>query len=166
MAFRIQRVPRGLNELLSIFGGQTPVEMENSVRATLELLQMYGLSQLQSLGTNNAATAEGVAVSVQPSATQWTVLFTASTSIVKTATMTALTGTIAMRRTGNADSLLRSEQLGPFGATETGVVAVAHVCPYPMLLPPGTLIIGRANIIGTDATANVTTFAEFGVVGP
>lgn len=167
MPFRIQRVPRGLNELLSIFGGNTPNELEDRVRASLDVLQMYGIQQRQTFTASNAALAEATDVSNTPS-TNWIVLFQASITITKTATMTALNASIGIRYNGNVneeETLAASANLGPFGATETGLVTLNYVAPYPRLLPPRTQFVGRMGILGTDATASVFIGANYGVLG-
>lgn len=165
MAETIQRVPRGLGEVLSTFGGVTPAKIEDAIRGTLDLLQFYGLTQLQSAFQFNAAAAEGAAVTVTPSASAWTVLYGAYGVIGKTATMTALRGNVVVNRRTQFDGLLFSDELGPFGATETGNCAFGGRLPFPLLLPPGSTVSASAQIIGTDATATVSIFAEFGVLG-
>lgn len=168
MAFRIQRVPRGLNELMSIFGGATPQELEDRVRGTVDLLQMYGLNQERVQGLNNAALAENTNIAFAMSNTQWTVLFDASMTVIKTATVTAIRAVVSVRLNSdpNQEYALASESLGPFGATETGAASCIARLSYPRLCPPGSLIVGRLDILGTDATANCTVGAHFGVVGP
>lgn len=167
MALKIQRLPRGLNDLLSIFGGQTPQNLEETVRGSLELLQFYGLQQRQLLALNNAALAEGG--NVQVTAAQWFVLFGATVTVVKTATATALRGAIFVNRSGsgaaNSNLPVSAQEGGPFGATETGAVHMPWQPSFPWLCPPGTTIQGFLAILGTDATANVTIQAEVGVLG-
>lgn len=167
MPLPIQRVPRGLSDVLSIFGGQTPQMLGPEVLGTLELIQFYGLTQRSTLGANNAAVAEGVNVPA-PALTTWAVLFNATTTIIKTATVTALRGSVNINRGGGSAGLgliYAQEELGPFGATETGAATVVFFPDYPLLLPPGTVIGGSAPIVGTDATVNLTIQAEIGVLG-
>lgn len=161
----IQRVPRGLANILSLQSGRTPVALGDQVTAILDLLQCYGLTQLQTAQTQNAAAAEGTSVVVVPSSTAWCVLFGAQVSVVKTATMTALRAGIGLQRTSGAIQRVAEETLSPFGATETGTITVPFWAPYPILLPPGSQVVGVAAIIGTDATADVTTRVEFGLLG-
>lgn len=165
MPFRIQRVPRGLGDLLSIFGGVTPTELEDRARLTLESLQMYGTTQLQSIFGNSAAAAEGSLISLPLNADRWTVLFCAWGAIQKTATMTALRASVVLNRRTQYSPLLFTSDLGPFGATETGTVNLGGFLPYPLLCPPGSFVGCVANVIGTDATANVSIFAEYGTLG-
>lgn len=165
MPFRIQRVPRGLSDLLSIFGGQTPTELEDRARLTLESLQLYGTTQLQSIFGNAAAAAEGNLISLPLSADRWTVLFSVWGAIQKTATMTALRGSVVLNRRTTYSPLAFTSDLGPFGATETGTVNFGGFLPYPLLCPPGSFVGAVANVIGTDATANVSVFAEYGTLG-
>jgi len=166
--FRIQRPARGLNDLLSIFGGGTPSELEDRVRGTIELVQFYALNQRQVATTSNGALVEGNALVLVPSASQWVVLFDLTCTIVKTATMTALRGATFIRYNNdqNQEAAIASEELGPFGATETGAVTVTGGLYYPRLLPPGSAVGCRCQIIGTDANASVILGANFGVVGP
>lgn len=167
MPFRIQRVARGLGDLLSTFGGQTPTELEDRIRGTLDLTQLYGQQQRSVVALGNAALPEGTTISVLPSEKNWIVLFAMSLTVIKTATVTALSGTVGIRLNSDVfqEMSLRDEALGPFGATETGTRSVVHVCPYPMLLPPNTLLVGRLPIIGTDATANVVLSGLVGILG-
>jgi len=166
--FRIQRVPQGLLNLLSLSGGETPIELEDRVRSTLDLLQYYGLQQIRNVGTNNAAAAEGTQVQILPAGglpvDTWFVLFSLTASIIKTATMTALRGGVFIGRAGANIQNLRSDELGPFGATETGAVGVCWTAPFPYICPPNTRLIAMAQIIGTDAAANVTCGAEVGIL--
>ena len=163
---KIQRVPRGLNDLLSIIGGQTPTELETKTRLSLESIQLYGTTQLQFGFANNAALAEGgLGVQLTLSATNWTVLFGAHGTFVKTATATALRGAVTLTRRTAAPIVLFTQELGPFGATETGSALVGGLLPYPLICPPGTIVASLLSILGTDATANVSISAEFGVLG-
>lgn len=166
MPLKIQRVPRGLIELLNMSGGETPRELEDRVRATLDLLQVYGLMQRRIFSANNAAAAEGTAVQVIPSSTQWTILFDLGCTIIKTATVTALRAAVEISLNNDVNQVigLESAELGPFGATETGAAGFAHNCPYPRILPPNTAFQARPNIIGTDATCNISVFAHVGVL--
>lgn len=165
MPFRIQRTPRGLNELLSIFGGGTPTELEDRVRGTIELLDFYGLSQLQTTIGNNAAAAEGAGTSPALPAKNWFILFGASANVTKTATMTACRADIALNRgTDQGLLLFTSGDLGPFGATETGLCSFGGRLDRPVLCPPGSIMPCLMRIIGTDATAAISAFAEFAII--
>lgn len=167
MPFGIQRVARGVMELLSLQGGEGPKSLEDQVKATLDLLQFYGLQQLQTITANNAALAEGGFVSVIPSSRNWTVLFTAVSSVNITATMTALDHVIVLQRNGPAatTSPIAHRARTNFGATVTGFDHLPVIFPYPMLLPPNTQISASPSIIGTDATADVTIRCEIGSLG-
>lgn len=165
MPFQIQRLPTGLGQVLSTFGGHTPRHLEEGVHGSIELLQNYGLTQLQSGFASNAAAAEGTAVNVVLSATSWTVLFGASVLVTKTGTMTALATILGLNRGTQFGQQLAAQEFTAFGATVTGNVVTPWRAPYPLLCPPGTIVNGQASIIGTDATANVNVFAEFGVLG-
>lgn len=164
----IQRVPLGLLNVLSMAAsGENPRILASQVAGVLELLQFYGLTQRQVLIGTDAALAEGGSISVTPSLTAWAVLFAMSVSVTKTATMTALRAACFIRRSGvGVPQMYASDDLGPFGATETGTASVVYVPgSAPLLLPPGTVLTGLPQIIGTDATAAVTVQAEIGLLG-
>lgn len=164
MPLAIQRVPRGLSDVLSIFGGQSPVALSDLLVGQLELLQFFALQQRTVLTAQNAALAEGGAVSVAlPN--QWCLLLAASGAITKTGTMTAARLSVAVNRGAPNGPPVKSESMGPFGATETGLVDLTFIPPTPMVCPPGTTVAVGLNILGTDATANVFVVAEFGVLG-
>lgn len=159
----IQRVPAGLLNLLSINGGMTPNLLGDQVQPTLDLLQHYGLTQLQTI-SSSANPAEGTSVGVILSSTSWSVLYGCSAEFTKTATMTALRGQISIVR-GGMQQPLSSEELGPFGATETGQAVVAFWCPYPILCPPGSQVSALPQILGTDASVATLVRAHFGLLG-
>jgi hypothetical protein len=155
----IQRTPRGLSDVLSIFGGQTPKALEESARGIVDLLQFYGLSQ-RTTQQNVTVAAENAPLVITVPPNQWWLLYGASLQIAKTATMTALRGVIQIGSTAYA-----SGELGPFGATETGNVHVPFVPASPMVLPPGTSLVARASIIGTDANATCQFDVDVGILG-
>lgn len=164
MPLPIQRVPRGLADVLSIFGGEGPRLLADTIHGEIGLLQFYALQQRTALSTVNAAAAEGTAVTVALPG-QWCLLLSATVTIAKTATVTALRAELAVNRGSPNGGPYRSEALGPFGATETGNATVVFVPDTPLLCPPNTTVVGVASIIGTDATASVTVVAEFGILG-
>lgn len=165
MAEKIQRVPRGLNELLTISGGATPRLLEEHVRSTLDLLQFYGMQQLQTSLGSNAAAAEGAGAGAVLPGNVWFVLYAMTGRVVKTATMTALRLSLNLNRNTQQSLVLMSEQFAPFGATETGTATMGVRLPYPLLCPPGTTGSCLVDILGTDANCNLTCIAEFGVLG-
>lgn len=163
--FTIQRIPRGLLNVLGNYGGQTPPELAQQTVGVMDILQMYGLTQLQTGFLSNAALAEGGNVIITPSVSSWTILFSCSNFLVKTATMTAARTSIAINRVTQFGVAYHATEWGPFGATETGTASDGFILPYPLLCPPGTTVTGNLAILGTDATANYGVFAEFGVLG-
>jgi len=162
---KIQRVPKGLLELLSLAGGQTPFLLDGIVHGQLELLQYYGLTQLQSVFVNNGAVAEGGTVQLNLP-TAWCVLFGAELVVAKTATCTDLRGGIRLNRGTGLSLTLREEPMMPFFVqAAVGTLTLGYVCPYPLLCPPGSIVIGQIALLEVDATCNATIAAEFGVLG-
>ena len=164
MTFKIQRVPRALNTLLNVSGGATPAELLDGVRGVVDLLQLYGASQLQTRTATNAALAEGANLTITIPANETWILYSLTLLIAKTATMTALRGALFAGVDVNTLGGLASQELGPFGATETGAVRVVFYAPYPRLLFPGMVLAGAAEIIGTDATCNAFLSAQVGIL--
>jgi hypothetical protein len=108
--FKIQRVPRGLQNLLSTSGGNTPVDLEDRVQASLDLLQFYGATQLNS-AFDSAVIVEGGSVSMTLNTTPasvptpWVLLYALWATVLKTATMTAgaaATCSLLQKRSGRS----------------------------------------------------------------
>lgn len=158
MPFKIQRVPRGLNDLLAIFGGATPQYLEDNARLVLDAWQLYGSTQLQQFSNSDAALAENSQITFTPSNDRWTVVFSGAVIITQTGTMTAYHGSVShgvgVGATIATATPIFSTQLDVFGATVTGTVRRPWVFPYPRLFPPGTRWFYNLDILGTDATAN------------
>jgi hypothetical protein len=161
---RIQRVPRGLQEMLSLAGGQTPQALQDTVFPTLDLLQLYGMTQLQARALQDAALAEGGTIDIDVPATQTWILFSAAGLFTKTATMTALSASIQIGPINGTCTAVWAS-MGPFGATENGNARIAHVPPYPRVLLGGSRIRLGLDILGTDATANSFLNVLVGVLG-
>lgn len=164
MPFPIQRVPRGLNTLLSTFGGLTPRDLADQVAGTLDLLQLYGLTQWQ----NRSANAPGLVVfsvlSITVPANETWVLFNAAVLVQKTATMTALAGGLFLGPdAGSLSAVAWQMPTGIFGAA--GAIRIPYVAPYPRVLPGGSVIAAQLDQLGTDANANVLLTASVGVLG-
>jgi len=163
--FPVQRYPNGLLEMLGLKGLSPPRALADEIVGHLDLLQFYGQSQLQNLSASNAALAENGIITVTPQESAWTLLFGVACVIVKTGTMTACEGAWSKGPIASAQWLASTGSLFPFGATETGAVRRGFRFPYPLILPPATPINFVLSILGTDATANCSVQAEFGVFG-
>jgi hypothetical protein len=146
VADRIQRVPRGLNELLSLVGGKTPTELEERVRPTLELLQFYGLTQRRLVASTNAALGSGTTMSVTLPGASWNVLFAASFAANGVAAFTSLA--LQLRVNGLKVGFLNVAN--PAVAFEN---SISFVPPYPMLLEPGSSVEGFIQTAGAATAA-------------
>lgn len=162
---RIQRVPRGLNELLSLAGGQTPTGLLAEVRPGLELLQLYGLNQLTVRTLNDPAAPETGTVGFTIDDRSWAILFHCELAVVGTASMTALSTVITLQRRTLTSLAIATKEFTQFGATVTGFKRLAMQMPYPLVCPPGSRVFGGIDILGTDATCNATFTAEYGLLG-
>jgi len=161
----VQRYPAGLLELLNLKGISPPRELADYFQGSIDLLQFFGQSQLQNNAVTSGGIAEGSNVTMVPDARSWILLYAAAVTITKTATMTALRAAISLQRAGALfPTILAQDNLGPFGATETGNASVPWWAPYPVLCPPGTVLLANPVILGTDATCNVTVRAEWAVL--
>lgn len=170
MPFKIQRVPRGLDQLLSTFGGQTPIQLADDVRAIIDLLQFYGLTQRSHAAGAVAGVGSSLInpqVTITPSLTNWSILFTAMAGIQPIAAATTWVGfgpILARAGTPGVSgfSILKAYEAAP----PVGANAFAEfVAPYPMLLPPGTQVgCLMWSTLGAGAQ-NVTISAEFGLLG-
>lgn len=150
--------------------GNLPQDLLRDARPVLELIQFYGLQQQQVLVATNAALPEGGVVSIGAGGATtigdtWAILFGATATIGKTATMTAARLGIVVLRNGSNGLDVRSEEMSPFGATETGPASTAWIPPYPYLLAPPWSVRAKLAILGTDANASVSVTAEVGILG-
>jgi hypothetical protein len=168
MPLKIQRIARGLGELLSTFGGQTPSELEDRTRGTLELTQFYGGQQRQVV----AAGAAGVAASLTTpqaavvlSLTAWTVLFAAHATIVPVAAATTQVGWgISVARANAGGAVLYAAENVQAPAVGSNL-ALSFVAPYPMILPPGSSVGNLMFSTLGSATQTVGLVVDFGVLG-
>lgn len=160
---QIQRVAGGIQNVLNLFGPPTFNELEANLQGTINLLQFYALAQRSMVSNANAALAEATALDIGPFSV-WTLIMGVELRIVKTATVTALRASIAASR-GNTFQTLVAEELGPFGATETGIAKVVKWFDEPLICPPGTILRGLVDILGTDANCSATIQAEVGALG-
>lgn len=164
MPFRIQRVPRGLGNLLSIFGGQTPQELEDRVRGQLELLQMYGLQQRQVFTFTAAAQTTGGTAIGTPSSDRWCVLHSAFCTVDANVGLTDLAASIGVVRGATGPSILVAyEQMNP-------VIAINfswRLCwqpAYCWLLPPGSQVFVLLNVLAGLANTAISVTAEIGLL--
>jgi hypothetical protein len=163
--FDIQRVPRGLQNLLNLFGPGTPPRLGQEVQPVLELLQYYGLQQRQQL-VAQAAVASGGTVQANCPATSWSVLFTLAGSVVRTATITKMGLELYYLR-GQGSGQLAQSIIDPGLGTAAATIAnltTAWSPGYPLLLPPGSALTANA-YFAVDANATCTVVAEIGVFG-
>lgn len=162
----IQRVPRGLADVLSIFGGQSPQALTDQVAGAIDLLQFYGLNQRTTISSAGVA-AQGARTGPTP-LTSWAVLYAAAAQVSLTGTLTSAAVALEIQRGTSAVRQIFSfaSYPGPFGAGAIpGVFMSVYTPAYPLLLPPGTQISCLLQQLGTDANANVAVTAEIGLLG-
>lgn len=159
----IQRVPRGLSEALTIFGGQTPVKLGDTAVGQIDLLQFYGLSQIQLPTTVDGALASAGTVDIIVPQTQWWLFFQSNVSVTEQAALTSLQLQLGFLMQQQSNQLVAfAEKKAGFIATDEFILA--HVSPYPRLLPPLTRIRARARFAGVATVACGIT-ATVGVFG-
>lgn len=165
MPFPIQRVPQGLGQLLSSFGGQTPQALADQIFGVVELLQFYGLQQRVTL-TNSAA---GVASStttaqatVTPSATQWSVLFSIHTTVLVLAGTTEVGFGCTITRPSGSVIVLECKDIVPVVGSRLCVTFAAR---FPIMLPPGSQVgVLLYSTLGS-ATQDVAVTCDVGLLG-
>lgn len=161
---KVQRVPEGLLQLLSLQGGRTPSEIENSIQGALDLLQFYGLTQLQTGGAGPTACAVGVGITFTPAPNAWSVLFAATGTAILTATMTTSWLFLGYQRRPGATMPIATGEVSATAAV-AGNQTLGAILPYPLLLPPGATLFLTPETIGVDATVTLVLQAEYGVLG-
>lgn len=160
MPLKIQRIPRGLADVLSVFGQAQPAELEDRVRSTMDLLQFYANTQRQLRQASNPTMAEGAVVSVTVPAGQYWLLLGADAIVAKTTTMTALAFNVTVAGIGASFF-----EAVTFGATHGGLMHCPYYPDAPRLLLPGDSVSCGLDVLGTDATASCGINCLFGVMG-
>lgn len=158
MPLPIQRVPQGLGQLLSTFGGQSPQQLSENVSGVLDLMQFYGLQQRSFLQATDAALALGGFVTVGPLSV-WSVCFGVLAVANKAAAMTDLSLAIYVR-----DNVYAYNQATNLGAASGQFYAV-YAPDTPLLIPPGNTFRAFLASLAGVATANVTVRADIGLLG-
>lgn len=162
-------------QVLSIYGGHAPNELEERVRATIDLLQFYGLQQRRVVLATNAALASGGSIDLRstvanvPATETWALLFGGSAGVLKVAATTDVALNLQMTRGGLSNSITlatgSSAQLGNYGAAALGSATVNFWADTPVLLaPPWNMHAQLVNLAGV-ANASVSVIAEIGVLG-
>lgn len=166
MAVLIQRIARGLTEVLGAFGAENPRELADEVRGTMALEPFYARQQLQTLSVENLALAQSGEVFWNPTFNAY--LIAASMRIVSTAAMTAYAGSIAWRPGVNTgiwvDLAHNNWNTGGLGAGRS--LCVCEFVPAsPFYIMPGQVIRARLDVLGVDPTAAVNLQLMFGALG-
>lgn len=157
---QIQRLPRGLANVIGSYGGLLPKVFEDSVHGSLEMLQFFGLQQLQNQFVQNAAVASGADVSLTVPANQYWLLYHCFSRLVEQAAMTFADQMIFM----DPGTSVVASIFGNPGFTAGRIDRLPFVPPYPMLLLPGNRI-GTACTFAGVATADLSFSAVVGVLG-
>lgn len=157
--FTVQRTPRGLLNVIGNYGGKTPHVLAESLVATVESLQFYGMQQQQSQFIQNAAIASGTPLVVTVPLNQYWLLFHCFARVVEQAAMTFLDSAILLDPNQSAVAE-KSATLGIVGR----VWRTPFVPAYPLLLLPGQRISAVANFAGV-ANVDLSLNAVVGVLG-
>lgn len=161
MSMQIQRVPRGLANLISSFGGLTPRELEDQVRACIDATQFYGLqTYIRQLGTDPAL-ALGGTINLTVPATEFWLLYDVGCNIVGAAGMTSAHISFAVGPTGSETAFFSFVPPPAIAATFQDGLTL----PYPRLLLPGWRLQLRLNNLQGVANASVAFSAGVGVLG-
>lgn len=156
----VQRFPAGLLELLSAkTSGWTPGAIARDVQPTLDMLEMFGNVAIEHKSINNAVAAENDYAELVVPANTWWLLYAADANYLKTGTMSLGLFSLRIAQPGGTDWVTIA--YGPNSGTiwgSTGALQVAacvFVPPRPWLLPPGTRIFARVDVLGTDPTCDI-----------
>ena len=164
MPENIQRVPRGLADLLNTFGGITPRALQDWTQATLDTMQFYGSSQLQVQSAANAALAQNGNLDITVPGNQHWVLFQFAGLVANTATMTGLELSLALGPSPALSVAVQTLEKNA-GFVAGASIRIAYATPYPRILFPGSVLRLQLSRLGTDATANCLVSAQVGVLG-
>lgn len=167
MPLPIQRVARGLTEMLGAFGPDGPRTLGDEVHGSLNLEPFYARQQQQTV-SQQATVAESGEVVFGNTNTNWLYVTAVSLQILSTATMTAYAGSIGFRQgvsTGVWVMLAHGNwNDGGLGVNRTFVVC-EWVPTFPFLMAPGNVLRGRLDALGADPTAQLNLNVLFGALG-
>lgn len=159
----VQRAPQGILELLGMKGaGSLPDDFLKTIHPTLEVAQFFGNQQRQLLQSPATAIARGTIISAGITSA-WSVLYGAAVQVAKTATLVSL-GTSLFVSGPQATIQLASIYWNPIVGAADGNMRLSYVCPYPMLIAPGSNLFAAYDA-GTDANATMTVSFSIGNLG-
>lgn len=169
MATLIQRVARGLTEMLGAYGPDGPRTFEDGVRGVVSLESFYARQQQTTTSIQGTVAESGeVVFPTSAGVVNWTYITAVSLRIQSTATMTAYAGSIAMRMPTNfgpwVDLAHGNWNDGGLGVNRSFVVC-EYVPSLPFLLSPGQILRGRLDALGADPTAQINLQVLFGALG-
>lgn len=162
----IQRFPGGLLELLaSKTLGENPRELGAVVNPSIDVLQCYGLSNVEHVSVaGTIAENAGVSITVPP--TEWWLLYAMDGRAGISATQTGVQIGIGMSKALTVGAITRLAG-GHFANSDFGAgtggsdVSLAFFAPgIPWLLPPETTLWLILEVLGTDATCDVDLTAR------
>lgn len=160
----IQRVPRGLLELLGMqSAGATPRELAPAVSPSIELMQFYALQQQISLGTTDATMAESDAIEFTVPANRLWLLMNAG-AISSFIGAVSIACYIAITPPGGFRTPLATYREVTTDATTGFFPLAVYTAPYPRILLPGT-VLGFYMAMLSAADLNVTFSAIVGQAG-
>lgn len=156
----IQRVARGLLNVLGNYGGQTPPELADKIQGTIDTLQFFGQQQQTALFATNAAAASGSGLTIAVPSNQYWLLASLTARAIEQAAMTQLR--LTLKVSPNFQIVAYGEKNAAFAGGAT--YAVPWVAPYLYILPPGASLDAEIAFAGV-ANANWTLQAAVGVLG-
>jgi len=161
----VQRAPLSILSLLGMKGiDLLPDGFSKIVVPTLDVLQAFGATSIQTGGAVNAASTITVGATFVPSATDWVLLFAATGTVNLTATMTSGWGFLGVRR--NVTGATMPIATGEISQTSAvaGTQTIGGFLPYPLLCPPRTIVSFTTTAIGTDPTTSIVLQCEYGLL--
>lgn len=159
--YPIQRVPRGLTNVLGAVNALNPPTMEGRLSAHIDLLQFYGQAQLQD---RSSAAAGGVGTSalLTVPANEWWIVYHCGVQWTTDATVTF--AAFVLNFAGTPVKWQSFTNAAPImWAASSRQVHMPHDFGYPKALAPGRTINGTLSDLAGTASLNFQVNALIGV---
>lgn len=153
--YPIQRVARGLQNLLNLFGLSNPQDLSNTVQGTLDLLRHYSpvecIQQVTAAGITGAVGDSDLVV--VPATETWVLFGMGFQHFVGAAGQISYSGFVRTFTPSNSFPIYRVD----FIAALNDRVDYGTLLPYPLILPPGSTLTTMIERPVTAGIASITS---------
>lgn len=154
MKAAIQRFPQGLLPLLTIKASETPHDLEDAVRPTLDMLNFYTADRLEEVAASQTLVTTLTSAIIPVPANEYWLLFgiNAIATVIGVGAVVKLSCGIAAE-VGGTSYFFGSNNVAVTTTVAGELVIVPGPLPAPVLLKPGSQIFASNMIVPGGATS-------------